>query len=84
MYNYILHGELSVKGITKRIQLDVEFNGTAKDAWGGKRAGFVINGKINRKDFGLTWNAVLEKGGVMVGDEVTISCEIQLVQQPEL
>ena len=50
---------------------------------GGKRAGFVITGKISRKDFGLTWNKVLETGGVMVGDEVAIKCEIQLIQQPE-
>jgi polyisoprenoid-binding protein YceI len=81
--DYTLQGDLSIKGVTKRIQLDVEFNGIAKDPWGGKRAGFVITGKISRKDFGLIWNTVLETGGVMVGDEVTISCEIQLVQQPE-
>jgi polyisoprenoid-binding protein YceI len=81
--DYVLKGELSIKGITKRIQLDVEFNGIAKDPWGGKRAGFVITGKISRKDFGLIWNTVLETGGVMIGDEVTINCEIQLVQHPE-
>jgi len=83
VYDYLLQGDLSIKEVTKNIQLDVEFNGIAKDPWGGKRAGFVITGKINRKDFGLTWNAVLEGGGVMVGDEVTIICEIQLIQQPE-
>jgi polyisoprenoid-binding protein YceI len=82
VYDYVLHGDLSIKEVTKRIQLDVEFNGIAKDPWGGKRAGFVITGKINRKDFGLTWNAVLETGAVMVGDEITINCEIQLIQQP--
>jgi len=81
VYDYVLHGDLSIKEVTQRIQLDVEFNGIAKDPWGGKRAGFVISGKINRKDFGLTWNTVLETGGVMVGDEVTINCEIQMVQQ---
>ena len=80
---YVLHGDLSIKGVTKRIKLDVEFNGIVKDPWGGKRAGFVITGKISRKDFGLTWNTVLETGGVMVGDEVAIKCEIQLIQQPE-
>ena len=80
---YVLLGDLNIKGVTKRIKLDVEFNGIVKDPWGGKRAGFVITGKINRKDFGLSWNTVLETGGVMVGDEVTIKCEIQLVQQPE-
>ena len=80
---YVLHSDLSIKGVTKRIKLDVEFNGIVKDPWGGKRAGFVISGKISRKDFGLTWNAVLETGGVMVGDEIAIKCEIQLIQQPE-
>jgi polyisoprenoid-binding protein YceI len=80
---YILHGDLSIKDVTKRIKLDVEFNGIAKDPYGNKKAGFEITGKINRKDFGLTWNAVIETGGVMVGDEVTIICEIQLVQQAE-
>ena len=80
---YVLHGDLSIKGVTKRIKLDVEFNGIVKDPWGGKRAAFEITGKISRKDFGLTWNTVLETGGVMVGDEVTIKCEIQLIQQPE-
>jgi polyisoprenoid-binding protein YceI len=80
---YVLHGDLSIKGVTKRIKLDVEFNGIVKDPWGGNRAGFVITGKISRKEFGLTWNAVLETGGVMVGDEVAIKCEIQLIQQPE-
>lgn len=80
---YVLHGDLTIKAVTKRIKLDVEFNGIAKDPYGGTRAGFEITGKISRKDFGLTWNAVLETGGVVVGDEVTIKCEIQLTQQPE-
>ena len=80
---YVLHGDLSIKGVTKRTKLDVEFNGIVKDPWGGKRAAFVVTGKISRKDFGLTWNAVLETGGVMVGDEVAINCEVQLIQQPE-
>ena len=80
---YALYGDLSIKGVTKRIRLDVEFNGIVKDPYGTKRAGFEITGKINRKDFGLAWNTVLETGGVMVGDEVTIKCEIQLIQQPE-
>jgi polyisoprenoid-binding protein YceI len=80
---YILHGDLSIKGVTKRIKPDVEFNGIVNDPWGGKRAAFIVTGKISRKDFGLTWNAALETGGVMVGDEVAIKCEIQLIQQPE-
>ena len=81
--DYVLQGDLSIKDVTKRIKLDVEFNGIIKDPWGGKRAAFEVTGKISRKDFGLTWNTVLETGGVMVGDEVTINCEIQLIQQTE-
>jgi polyisoprenoid-binding protein YceI len=80
---YALHGDLSIKGVTKRIKLDVEFNGIVKDPWGDKKAGFEITGKISRKDFGLNWNTVLETGGVMVGDEVSVQCEIQLILQPE-
>jgi polyisoprenoid-binding protein YceI len=80
---YVLYGNLTIKDITKRIKLDVEFNGIVKDLWGGKRAGFVISGKISRKEFGLTWNAALETGVVMVGDEVTIQSEIKLIQQAE-
>jgi polyisoprenoid-binding protein YceI len=80
---YDLLGNLTIKGITKRIKLDVEFNGIMKDPYGNRKAGFEITGTINRKDFGLTWNAALEAGGVMVGDEVKINCEIQLIQQIE-
>jgi polyisoprenoid-binding protein YceI len=80
---YVLHGDLTIKAVTKRIKLDVKFNGIIKDPYGSKRAGFEITGKISRKDFGLTWNAALETGGVVVGDEVAIKCEIQLIQQSE-
>jgi polyisoprenoid-binding protein YceI len=80
---YVLHGDLTIKGISKRIKLNVGFNGIVKDPYGNTKAGFEITGKIYRTDFGLTWNAVLETGGVMVSDGVTINCEIQLVQQPE-
>jgi polyisoprenoid-binding protein YceI len=80
---YILEGDLTLKGVTKKIKLEVEFNGIAKDQWGGKRAGFEVTGKISRKEFGLTWNAALETGGVVVGDEISVNCEIQLVQQSE-
>jgi len=80
---YILRGDLRIKEVTKAIMLDVEFNGIVKDPWGSKRAAFEVTGSISRKDFGITWNNMLETGGVMVSDEVTINCEIQLVQQPE-
>lgn len=76
-----LTGELSIKGISQKVSLDVEFGGLMTDPWGNEKAGFTINGKINRKDFGLTWNAALEAGGVLVGDDVRISSEIELMKQ---
>ena len=79
--SYELWGDLTIKDVTKEIKLDVEFGGVMKDPWGNEKAGFSINGKLNRKDFGLTWNAALEAGGVLVGDNVSISCEVQLVKQ---
>lgn len=78
---YNLWGNLTIKGITNRIKLDVEFGGTMKDPYGNEKAGFTINGKINRKDWGLNWNAVLDSGGVMVSDEVRIICEVELLKQ---
>lgn len=79
--SYELYGDLTIKGIKKRIKLDVEFGGVMKDPWGNQKAGFTINGKINRKDWGLTWNAALEAGGVLVGDDVSISCEVELIKK---
>lgn len=79
--SYELWGDLTMKGISKKIKLDVEFGGVMKDPWGNTKAGFTINGKINRKDWGLNWNAVLEAGGVMVSDTVNISCEVQLLKK---
>ena len=79
--SYTLYGDLTIKGITKQIKLDVEFGGVVKDPWGNEKAGFTINGKINRKDWGLNWNAALEAGGVLVSEDVRISCEVELVKQ---
>lgn len=79
--SYELYGDLTIKGITKRIKLDVEFGGVMKDPWGNMKAGFTINGKINRQDWGLNWNSALEAGGVLVSDTVSISCEVELVKQ---
>jgi len=76
-----LKGLLTIKGISKEIVLDVEYGGTNKDPWGNEKAGFSLNGKFNRKDWGLTWNAALETGGVLVSDEVKISGEVQFVKQ---
>ena len=78
--SYELYGDLTIKGITKQVKLDVEFGGVMKDPWGNEKAGFTINGKINRKDWGLVWNAALESGGVLVSEDVKISCELQLVR----
>jgi polyisoprenoid-binding protein YceI len=79
--SYELYGDLTIKGIKKQIKLDVEFGGIVKDPWGNIKAGFTINGKINRKDWQLNWNAVLESGGVFVADDVIISCEVELTRQ---
>jgi len=79
--SYTLYGDLTIKDITRQIKLDVEFGGVMKDPWGNEKAGFSINGKINRKDFGLVWNTTLEAGGVLVSDNVRISCEVELVKQ---
>lgn len=78
---YELKGILTVKGISKEITLAVEFGGINKDPWGNEKAGFSVEGKINRKDWGLNWNAALETGGVLVSEEVKISGEVQFVKQ---
>ena len=77
---YELTGDLTIKVVTKPVKLSVEFGGVMSDPWGNVKAGFSINGKINRKDFGLNWNAALEAGGVLVGEEVKISGDVELVK----
>lgn len=74
---YDLTGDLTLKGITKPVTFKVTFEGEGKNPWGQEVAGFSAVGKINRSEFGLTWNAALETGGVLVGDDVKISIEIQ-------
>ena len=78
---YQLVGNLTIKGITKPVTLDVEFGGVNKDPWGNQKAGFSINTTINRKDWELGWNVALETGGVLVSEEVKISGELQFVKQ---
>jgi polyisoprenoid-binding protein YceI len=78
---YEVKGNLTIRGTTKPVTLNAEFGGIGKDPYGNIKAGFTVEGKINRKDFGLTWNAPLEAGGVLVGDELKIQSEIQLVKQ---
>lgn len=80
-YDYIVKGDLTIKGETKSVKLTAEFGGIATDPWGNTKAGFTLSGKINRTDFGLTWNAALETGGVMVSEEVKILGELQFVKQ---
>ena len=77
---YQMEGDLTLHGITKNINLQIEFGGINKDPWGQTKAGFTVNGKINRGDFGLVWNSVLETGGVLVSEEVRISAEVQLIR----
>lgn len=76
-----LVGDLTIRDVTRPVKLQVEFGGVTKDPYGNTKAGFTVQGKINRKDFGLTWNAPLETGGVMVSEDVKILGEIQLVKQ---
>ena len=78
---YKLHGDLTIKGITKPVTVDVEFGGIVVDPYGQTKAGFTVTGKISRKEFGLTWNAVTEAGSVVVSDEIKLLAEIQLVKQ---
>ena len=80
--SFVLTGDLTIRDVTKQVQLDVEFGGIMKDPWGNNKAGFTVSGKINRKDWGLNWNAALEAGGVLVSDEVKIAGEIQLLKAP--
>jgi polyisoprenoid-binding protein YceI len=78
---YQLYGSLTMKGVKRKIKLDVEFGGVIKDPWGTDKALFNVKGKIKRKEWGLNWNAALEAGGVLVSDEVWINCEVLLAKQ---
>jgi polyisoprenoid-binding protein YceI len=78
---YKIEGDLTIRDVTKRIDLEGEFEGTIKDPYGKERMGFTVTGIINRKDFGLQWNFVLEGGGVMVGDKVNITIHAEVVAQ---
>ena len=81
-----LTGDLTIRGATHAVTLDVEYNGQAKSPWGSTSAGFTARAKVNRKDFGLNWNVALEAGGVLVSDTVNIEIEAEIVKQavPEL
>ena len=79
--NHELWVELTLKGVTKNLKLNVAFGGMITDPWGKEKAGFTVTGKISRKDWGLTYNAAIETGGVVLGDEVSISCEIEVANE---
>lgn len=78
---FALVGDLTIRGTTREVALDVESAGQQKDPWGNVRAGFAARTSIDRKEFGLTWNQALEAGGVMVGDKVEIEIEVEAVRQ---
>ena len=79
--DYLLHGDLTIRGITRPVTVQVEFGGIVVDPYGQTKAGFTVTGKISRKDFGLTYNAVTEAGSVMLSDEIKLLAETQLVKQ---
>lgn len=78
-----LQGDLTIRDITKPVSLHVEFGGLVVDPYGQTKAGFTITGKISRKAFGLTWDAVTEAGNVVVGDEIKLNAEVQLIKQAD-
>jgi polyisoprenoid-binding protein YceI len=80
---YLMNGNLEMRGVSKPVSLNVEFNGTGKDPWGNVKSGFTITGKINRKEWGLNWNAPLEAGGWLVSEDITIACEVQFSKVKE-
>ncbi|MDE3078015.1 MAG: YceI family protein [Chloroflexota bacterium] len=80
---YRMTGDLTIRGVTKPVTLDVVYSGQGKDPWGNMHAGFSAEGTINRKDWGLEWNRPLETGGFLVGDEIKVMLEVEAVQQAE-
>ena len=81
---YKLHGILTIKNVSKKLVLDVEFGGITKDPWGNTRTGFSVTGKINRQDYGISFGTVSETGGLLLGDEVRINANVQFVKQVEV
>ena len=78
---YRVIGDLTIRGVTNEVTLDAEYAGIHKDPWGNTRTGFSVTGTLNRKDFGLSWNAALETGGVLVGDKIKLELDIEAVLQ---
>ena len=78
-----MHGDLTIHGVTRRVPLDVSFEGHVRDPWGGDRAIYSARAKVNREDFGITWNVALETGGVLVSKEIQIEIELETVRRPD-
>jgi len=78
--NFELHGDLTIRGITKPVVLHVTYEGEGQDPWGGTRRSFTASGSLDRRDFGLTWNAALETGGVLVSNEIKLAFDLQVVK----
>jgi len=83
--HFVIIGDLTIHGVTKEVRLDCSFGGEAKDPWGNRRLSFSAKTRTNRKDFGLTWNAALETGGFLVGDDVDVDIEVEAIpaEKPE-
>ena len=79
--DYKLTGDLTIKGVTKPVTLDVEFGGSAADFYGNTKAGFEVTGKINRKEFGLTWDGVTEAGSIVVGEDIKLIINVQFAKE---
>ncbi len=82
--SFRLIGALTIRGVTREVELDASFEGQGKDPWGGHRMSFSATTKIDRRDFGLTWNQALETGGILVGNEIKIALEVQATQDLDL
>lgn len=78
---YKLHGNLTMRGVTKPVALHVEFGGIVTDPWGNTRTGFAVNGKVNRKEFGVSFSMVSEAGGILLGEDITIHANVEFVKQ---
>jgi len=79
--DYKLNGDLTIKDVTKPVSLDVEFGGSATDFYGNTKAGFDVTGKVNRKDFGLTWDGITEAGAIVVGEDIKLHASVQFAKQ---
>jgi len=79
--NYTLVGNLFMHGVTKEVTLDMKYGGTIKDPWGNTKAGIKITGNLNRTDYGLNYNSVMEAGGLMIGEDIEITCKMELAKK---